>query len=933
MNFSLTNSTILSTITALLLIACSDKENFEIEDFTTLNIVPTISIASNKNYIDLSNYKETGKYNLPIPDTTSTNLLAEEASAVTYNKDTDTLFILGDGSTAIVQVTKDGKLIDSMTLASDSTKPQGTDFYDTEGIAYIGNGEFALSEERYRQVSKFTYVANTTLNVSNVKTVKLGTTIGNIGMEGLSFDSQTDAFIAVKETDPLGIFLTEINFDTGTASNGSPTTENSVNMFDPAKIGMSAINDVAALSNVLPSNAPDYDQILIVSAKEGKVVKIDREGNIQSTLDVGVDAQHEGLTIDSDKNIYVVNEVGGGDGHPQMFVYTPSCEFPTNGSNICLEFNQTITAGQGNIIIDNAQGDKHSISITDPAVSFTGNTMTINLSNLVDTSTYTITYDAGVLKQGDKNIIAVSNNSLQFNSSGAIDSISPILESSIPEDNTINFSANSIIFTFNEAVIAGTGNVVISDNNGVQVLIDITDTELVRFGGKNVVVTPSTTLALGSSYNIQISEGVIIDLAGNNYTGINDSISLNFETATPAVPKLLITEVNSKATGGDFYELYNFGAAAVDLTGWKYTDSKADLTSTASFPDSTKIEAGEVLIAILGTDDIGTFKTTWGIGANVNIIAFPNGEKLGKGDAVVIYDETNTLAASFNYTLSALGGIEVSKKSDGTALETITAHAGRTFGDANTSDGVSAVWNGVSTSNPAYKAATINDFGSKTQTETKTGALSISTPGSIPIQNNTALLISEVNSKSDGGDFFELYNFGTASLNLSQWTYDDDSASINDGAKFPEHVVIPAESRLIVNLKQTTEIFKSIWNISEAGSYILLESGSGLGKGDAVVLFDSNGQFITGLNYGTASIPVLDINATQIATLNPAKNTSGDIPTETLQVGKAFGNGTDYTSAVWDGISTSDVRYTPAVVGVNNAILADDNASIASPGK
>jgi hypothetical protein len=65
------------------------------------------------------------------------SLLAQEASAVTYNWDTNTLSVVGDGGTSVVQVTKSGQLIDSMTLAPGDS-PQGTDFYDTEGI---GDGE------------------------------------------------------------------------------------------------------------------------------------------------------------------------------------------------------------------------------------------------------------------------------------------------------------------------------------------------------------------------------------------------------------------------------------------------------------------------------------------------------------------------------------------------------------------------------------------------------------------------------------------------------------------------------------------------------------------------------------------------------------------------------------------------------------------------
>ncbi|HWC62592.1 MAG TPA: SdiA-regulated domain-containing protein, partial [Rhizomicrobium sp.] len=86
--------------------------------------------------VDLSNYVLVATYDLPEPTRTtppdSTSLLAQEASAVTYDKDTGTLFVVGDGGTSVVQVSLTGQLIDSMTLAPGGS-PQGTEFYDTEG--------------------------------------------------------------------------------------------------------------------------------------------------------------------------------------------------------------------------------------------------------------------------------------------------------------------------------------------------------------------------------------------------------------------------------------------------------------------------------------------------------------------------------------------------------------------------------------------------------------------------------------------------------------------------------------------------------------------------------------------------------------------------------------------------------------------------------
>jgi len=288
--------------------------------------------------VDLSRYVRVGRYNLPEPTRTTppdgTSLLAQEASAVTYNWDTDTLFVSGDGGTSIVQVTKTGVLINSMTLAPGSS-PQGTEFYDTEGLSYVGGGKFVLNEERYRQVNLFTYVPGATLHRADVQTVKLGTTIGNIGLEGVTYDPMTSHYIFVKEKDPRSIFETGLDFAAGTATNGSPTTDESIDLFDPSLVSTLDFSDIFALSN-LPSLAggSTYDQLLIISQESGKIVQVDRSGNVKHTLTIVADPSDtisvpdmtmEGITMDRDRILYVVNENGGGDAnHPQLWVYAPS---------------------------------------------------------------------------------------------------------------------------------------------------------------------------------------------------------------------------------------------------------------------------------------------------------------------------------------------------------------------------------------------------------------------------------------------------------------------------------------------------------------------------------------------------------------------------------------------------------------------------------
>ncbi len=392
-----------------------------IED-TSDNAVTTTQSASfttanpSASGIDLSTYVRVARYNLPEPLTATApanNLLCQEASAVAYNWDTDTLFITADGSTSVTQVSKTGQLIDTMTMAQGSS-PQGTDFYDTEGLTYIGNGQFIMSEERDRQLVKFTYAAGTTLTRANTQTVKIGTFVPNTGTEGLCYDPITGGFICLKEIDPIGIFQTNVDFAAGTATNGSPTTVNSINLFDPALLGFTDVADVFVLAN-LPSQSTSPN-LLVLSQENAKVVNIDRNGNIASSLSIVSDPsdtlsvsaqQHEGITMDNNGVIYIVNENGGGDiNHPQLWVYAPSNG--TNSAPTAIALTNTVPSIIENsvttpairvadiVVTDDGLGtNTYSLSGAD-AVSFqvTGSSLFIKPGTVLDfetKTTYTVT--------------------------------------------------------------------------------------------------------------------------------------------------------------------------------------------------------------------------------------------------------------------------------------------------------------------------------------------------------------------------------------------------------------------------------------------------------------------------------------------------------------------------------------------------------------
>ena len=349
--------------------------------------------------IDLSKYIRTGLFNLPVA-TTGTNFLAREVSAVTYNKDTDTLFVVGDGGTAIVQVSKTGQLIDSMPL-TDALNPRV--FADPEGLTYIGNGQFVITDERVRTASLFTYTAGTTLTTANVKTVGLGTTVGNIGLEGITFDPLTNGFIAVKEENPLGVFQTTINFTALTASNGSPTTVNPIDLFNPSLAGLSDFADVFAFSTLTPTS----DRLLLLSQASGKVINVDRAGNISSSLTIiseplnalsVADQQFEGITVDKDGTLYITSE---NENIPQLSVYklstvpnqAPTAVVFNNRVNAISELDSTVaTTRVANISLTDDQLGVNTLSLsgTDAAAfEIVGNSLFLKANTVLDFETKT----------------------------------------------------------------------------------------------------------------------------------------------------------------------------------------------------------------------------------------------------------------------------------------------------------------------------------------------------------------------------------------------------------------------------------------------------------------------------------------------------------------------------------------------------------------
>ena len=116
-----------------------------------------------------------------------------------------------------------------------------------------------------------------------------------------------------------------------------------------------------------------------------------------------------------------------------------------------------------------------------------------------------------------------------------VDSTAPVLTSSTPQDDggSVATGAN-LTLTFSEDVLAGSGHITLvnDSDNSLNKVIDITDSSQVSISGNTVTVNPTTDLAAGANYHVQIDSTALHDTAGNDYAGISTSTGLNFTTAS-----------------------------------------------------------------------------------------------------------------------------------------------------------------------------------------------------------------------------------------------------------------------------------------------------------------------------------------------------------------------------------------------------------------
>ncbi|WP_158442307.1 S8 family serine peptidase, partial [Planktothrix agardhii] len=168
---------------------------------------------------------------------------------------------------------------------------------------------------------------------------------------------------------------------------------------------------------------------------------------------------------------------------------------------------------------------------------------------------------------------SVSGGRLNINNAlASSDTTPPTASSFSPADNAIGVAVGAnLVVNFSEAIQKGTGNLVIkklSDNSVVETIavtaanVTVSDTQL--------TINPTADLGQGTDYYVEIANGAIKDIAGNNYAGITGNSTWNFTTTSPSSGSL--TEDTTVSLPG----VYNSSVAWADYSG----DGKQDFLLT-----------------------------------------------------------------------------------------------------------------------------------------------------------------------------------------------------------------------------------------------------------------------------------------------------------------------------------------------------------------
>lgn len=330
----------------------------------------------------------------------------------------------------------------------------------------------------------------------------------------------------------------------------------------------------------------------------------------------------------------------------------------------------------------------------------------------------------------------------------------------------------------------------------------------------------------------------------------------------PASADIRITEWMYQGSGEEFLELTNLGADPVDMTGWSMDDDSA----TPGIADLTAL--GTVLpgeSVVVTDDDPLSFAAKWGL-SGVTIINKPN-PGLGRNDQINIYDASNTLVDVLTYgdqnfpgsirTAGISGwpcqGVVGADDVNGwlfSSVDDVQNSVASTDGDVGSpgnyvADDCSAVATGACCETGVCTDETATDCiqGGRQYQGDPTDCGSFTCPA----PTGGEIRITEYLYTGEGAEFVEFTNLDITPIDMTGWSFDDDSGVAGSVDLSGFGIVMPGQSVVLTDAADAAT-FVTDWNLS--GVVVIAGSSEGLGRNDQINLYDSSGVPVDRLTYG-----------------------------------------------------------------------------------
>lgn len=224
-----------------------------------------------------------------------------ELSGITYDFDRDRLLaISNDGPAEIVALSKNGNVLERYPLEG---------FDDTEGIAYMGAGRVAITNETEQRLN-FVEIPplSATIHAKETPFLTLGINIGrgNKGFEGVAYDAARDRMFVTKERDPRQLY--QVDGIAATLGGRLQLRIRDLTAWVDESVSAQDLADVC--------HDEKTGHLVLLSEESKELVELDEEGAVVSSRPLSgrnsglarSAPSPEGVAMDPAGNLYVVSE-------------------------------------------------------------------------------------------------------------------------------------------------------------------------------------------------------------------------------------------------------------------------------------------------------------------------------------------------------------------------------------------------------------------------------------------------------------------------------------------------------------------------------------------------------------------------------------------------------------------------------------------------